>query len=129
MSRGASRTGFRGDADLGVHPETLRKRVRQAEAGAGKRGDLLATQEREEIRRLRRENFELRRANEILKSASVSQRSRHPCVGLGALAALDLALVTTAGGEGVTWPHPPFGGRRGVDSWRQSVMGRLAAEL
>jgi transposase len=29
------------------------------------------TSEREEIRRLRRENFELRRANEILKSASV----------------------------------------------------------
>ena len=33
--------------------------------------DLLSTQEREEIRRLRKENFELRRANEILKSASV----------------------------------------------------------
>jgi len=29
------------------------------------------TQEREEIRRLRAENYELRRANEILKSASV----------------------------------------------------------
>ena len=58
-------------ADLGVHPETLRKRVRQAEADSGKRGDLLTTQEREEIRRLRREVFELRRANEILKAASV----------------------------------------------------------
>lgn len=58
-------------ADLGIHPETLRKRVRQAEADSGKRGDLLSTEEREEIRRLRRENFELRRANEILKSASV----------------------------------------------------------
>jgi transposase len=58
-------------ADLGIHPETLRKRVRQPEADAGKRTDLLTTQEREEIRRLRRENFELRRANEILKSASV----------------------------------------------------------
>ena len=58
-------------ADLGIHPETLRKRVRQAEADSGKRGDLLTTQEREEIRRLRREVFELRRANEILKAASV----------------------------------------------------------
>ena len=57
--------------DLGIHSETLRKRVRQAEADSGKRGDLLTTQEREEIRRLRKENFELRRANEILKSASV----------------------------------------------------------
>jgi transposase len=57
--------------DLGIHPETLRKRVRQAEADSGKRTDLLSTQEREEIRRLRRENYELRRANEILKSASL----------------------------------------------------------
>ena len=58
-------------ADLGIHPETLRKRVRQAEADSGKRTNLLSSQEREEIRRLRKENFELRRANEILKSASV----------------------------------------------------------
>jgi len=58
-------------ADLGIHPETLRKRVRQAEADSGKRPELLASQEREEIRRLRKENYELRRANEILKSASV----------------------------------------------------------
>ena len=58
-------------ADLGIHPETLRKRVRQAEVDSGERTDLLTTQEREEIRRLRREVFELRRVNEILKSASV----------------------------------------------------------
>jgi transposase len=44
--------------------------VRQAEADSGSRGDLLTTLERVEIRRLRNENFELRRANEILKSAS-----------------------------------------------------------
>jgi transposase len=58
-------------ADLGMHPETLRKRVRQAEADNGSRPDLPTTAEREEIRKLRQENFELRRANEILKSASV----------------------------------------------------------
>jgi transposase len=58
-------------ADLGIHSETLRKRVRQAEADGGKRPELLSSQEREEIRRLRKENYELRRANEILKSASV----------------------------------------------------------
>ncbi|HEX4673357.1 MAG TPA: transposase [Solirubrobacteraceae bacterium] len=57
--------------DLGIHPETLRKRVRRAEADSGKRPDLMSSQEREEIRRLRKENYELRRANEILKSASV----------------------------------------------------------
>ena len=58
-------------ADLGIHPGTLRKRVRQAEADSGTRADVLTTQEREEIRRLRREVFELRRAHEILKAASV----------------------------------------------------------
>ncbi len=45
--------------------------MRQAEADSGKRADLLTTQEREEIRKLRREIHDLRRANEILKSASV----------------------------------------------------------
>ena len=58
-------------ADLGVHPEALRKRVRQAEADSGQRPNILSTEEREEIRKLRREVHELRRANEILKSASV----------------------------------------------------------
>jgi transposase len=57
--------------DLGMHPETLRKTVRQFEADGGKRPELLSWQEREEIRRLRKENYELRRANEILKSASL----------------------------------------------------------
>ena len=58
-------------ADLGIHAETLRKKVRQAEADSGARPDLPTSSEREEIRKLRAENFELRRANEILKSASV----------------------------------------------------------
>jgi transposase len=58
-------------ADLGMHPETLRKKVRQHEADSGARPELLSSQEREEIRRQRKENYELRRANEILKSASV----------------------------------------------------------
>jgi transposase len=58
-------------ADLGVHREALRKRVRQAEADAGERRDLLSSSERERLRELERENRELRRANEILKAASV----------------------------------------------------------
>jgi transposase len=57
--------------DLGIGSEVLRKRVRRAEADAGRRQEILTTQERGEIRRLRKENFELRRANEILKSASL----------------------------------------------------------
>ncbi|HVC11353.1 MAG TPA: transposase [Burkholderiales bacterium] len=58
-------------ADLGVPAETLRLHVRRVEANEGRRSDLLSDSEREEIRKLRKENFELRRANEILKSASV----------------------------------------------------------
>lgn len=57
--------------DLGMHPETLRKRVRQVQADQGLRPDLPTSEEREEIKALRKENFELRRANEILKAASV----------------------------------------------------------
>ncbi len=56
--------------DLGMHPETLRKKVRQHEVDAGLKPGM-STSEREEIRALKRENFELRRANEILKAASV----------------------------------------------------------
>ena len=57
--------------DLGVPAETLRKYVRRVEADEGLRPDLPSSEEREEIKRLRRENYELRRANEILKAASV----------------------------------------------------------
>lgn len=57
--------------DLGMSAETLRRRVRQTQADAGERQDLPSSGEREEIRKLRKENFELRRANEILKAASL----------------------------------------------------------
>ena len=57
--------------DLGVPSETLRKWVRQIEADEGLRRDLPSSQEREEIKALRKEVYELRRANEILKAASV----------------------------------------------------------
>jgi transposase len=57
--------------DLGIHREALRLWVRQAEADAGDRQDRLTSVERERLRDLERENRELRRANEILKAASV----------------------------------------------------------
>src|SRR5919198_5687663 len=57
--------------DLGVPSETLGKYVRRVEADEGLRRDLPTAAEREEIKALRRENYELRRANEILKAASV----------------------------------------------------------
>ena len=46
--------------------------MRQAEADAGAQIGVPTSKEREELRRLRKENYELRRANEILKSASVA---------------------------------------------------------
>jgi transposase len=54
---------------LGCSVETLRRWVRQAERDAGQRPGL-TTSERDELKRLQRENFELKRANEILKKAS-----------------------------------------------------------
>jgi transposase len=57
-------------AKLGItSPESLRKWLRQAEVDGGVRPGK-TTEELVEIKRLRKENAELRRANEILKSAS-----------------------------------------------------------
>ena len=53
----------------GMTNETLRHWVRQAERDAGQRAGL-TTDERARLKQLERENFELRRANEILKKAS-----------------------------------------------------------
>lgn len=56
---------------LGVHPEALRTWIRQDQADHGERFDRPTTAETEELRRLRKEVAELRRANEILKAASI----------------------------------------------------------
>src|SRR4051794_10254093 len=55
---------------IGCTPETLRGWVRRAEVDAGRRAGL-SSGERERLKELERENSELRRANEILKSASL----------------------------------------------------------
>ena len=52
--------------DLCLNPETLRGWARQAEADEGSRSDRLATAEREELVRLRRENRELVRALSLI---------------------------------------------------------------
>lgn len=57
--------------DLGVHREALRLWVRQAEADAGTRNDRLTSVERERLKELEREVRDLRKANEILRAASV----------------------------------------------------------
>ncbi|MFD7620718.1 transposase [Streptomyces sp. NPDC059802] len=56
--------------ELGAHHEALRNWIRQAEADAGERDDLLAGEEKDELAQLRREVRELRRANEVLRTAS-----------------------------------------------------------
>jgi transposase len=54
---------------LGVGPKTVRKWVRQAEINAGVRPGVLES-ENVEIRRLKKEVAELKRTNEILRTAS-----------------------------------------------------------
>jgi len=55
---------------FGPTPETLRSWVRRVEIDDGRRPGL-TTDERQRLKELERENRELRRANEILKTASV----------------------------------------------------------
>ena len=54
---------------IGGTAETLRKWVRQAERDQGTRPGL-TTEERQRLKPLEREDFELRRANDILKKAA-----------------------------------------------------------
>ncbi|GAA1069878.1 transposase [Mycobacterium cookii] len=54
---------------LGINPETLRNWVQQAEIDEGHRLGVTTT-EAQRIAELERENKELRRANEILRTAS-----------------------------------------------------------
>jgi transposase len=56
-------------AKLGIGPETLRKWRRRAEIDSGARPGV-TSEENSELKRLKRENAELRRANEILRTAS-----------------------------------------------------------
>jgi transposase-like protein len=54
---------------LGVGVESLRLWVKQADIEAGTQPGL-STEEKAELARLRKENFELRRANDILQAAA-----------------------------------------------------------
>lgn len=55
---------------LGMSAETLREWYRRAEVDAGKR-DGITSDERERLKSLEKENKELKRANEILRDASI----------------------------------------------------------
>lgn len=54
---------------IGCSAETLRKWLRRAQVDQGKR-EGVTTDEQSRLKRLERENLELRRANEILRKAS-----------------------------------------------------------
>jgi transposase len=56
-------------AKIGCTAETLRKWVRQAERDSGRR-EGMTTSDRERLKELERENRELKRANDILRTAS-----------------------------------------------------------
>jgi transposase len=84
----ALESAVRSRMSLRISECTRRRRARRCakpQADSGARPDLPSSQEREEIRALRREVFELRRANEILKSASVFSRTSSTQTGRGEL--------------------------------------------
>ena len=57
-------------ADLGVSEQTLRNWRRQAQVDRHERDDGLTSDEREELRRLRRENARLKQERDLLKRAA-----------------------------------------------------------
>jgi len=71
LARGSEKSIPALAADLGVSSEALRHWLRQvdADAGQGPPG-ALTTDERDELRRLRRENHILKQEREILKKAT-----------------------------------------------------------
>ncbi len=71
LARGSDKSLPALAADLGISSEALRHWVRRADADAGRgQPGALTTDEREELRRLRRENHVLKQEREILKRAA-----------------------------------------------------------
>jgi transposase len=69
LVRGGGRSLTQAAQDLGVHHDTLRSWVKQADIDGGRRAGL-TTEERAELGRLRREDRVLQEEREILKKAA-----------------------------------------------------------
>jgi len=73
LARGSDKSIPALAADLGVSSEALRHWLRQDDADGGRRpADALSTDEREELRRLRREVKVLQQEREIVRKAAAS---------------------------------------------------------
>ena len=66
--------------DLGVSTETLRNWTKQQQIDAGKRGGV-TSDEREELRRLRKENKVLKEEREVLRKATVGSTGERNGLG------------------------------------------------
>ena len=71
LIRSSGKTAGQVARELDLTETAVRQWVRQADRDAGRRGDGLTTVERDELRRLRRENRDLREEREILRKAAV----------------------------------------------------------
>src|ERR1035437_11010585 len=94
---------------LGIGTESVRNWVRQAETDQGSRPGL-TTEERERIKLLERENRELRRANEILKSAAAlfaAEFDRRSPMRSPSSTVTGLPTGSSRSAECWQSPHPP----------------------
>jgi transposase len=95
--------------DLGVHREALRQWVRQAEAAQGRPSDRPTGAEQEELKRLRKENADLRRTGEILKAASAFFAAELDRPGPGVTRMID--GLRDRFGAWADLPRPPSAGQ------------------
>src|SRR5216683_1674510 len=99
-------------------PQTIRNWLAQADRDAGQRADGLTTDEREELRRLRRENKTLREEREILKNF----RARRGAVPPAGPETRDAAMLT---GPRELWPSASWCHREPVKKHGPGVAGAL----